>query len=129
MTDETQTTGPTPAPLPAEPPAETTATYKDDDFVYVHPDERKVVGRVEWNKNGNAKELAMPDTVVEETDEKPAKGKGAKGGFRRRKRYFPWGTYKSMKAIYKLEGKVKKDEPNRTLDEVMSKAVEQPFWD
>ncbi len=123
MTEETT------AATGTNPEAPAAAAYADGDFVYVHPDERRVVGRVEWTKTGNAKPLAMPqDEVVVEEEQKPTKGKG-RGAPRRRKRYFPWGTYKSMKAIYKLEGKAKRDEPRRTLDEAIEKAVAEPFWD
>ena len=34
-----------------------------------------------------------------------------------------------MKTIYKLEGKRRKEEPSGTLDEVMEKALREPYWD
>lgn len=98
-------------------------TYQDDDLVYVDPDARIVVGIVEWGKNGNPTPKAMPDQQEEEKSKK---------GIRKRKfgpTYYPWGTYKSMKSIYRLEGKQKKDVPTATLDQVIEKALQHPFWD
>lgn len=106
-----------------------TATYTDEDLVYVDPNLRIVVGRVEFTEAGKAKPLAMKDQVVEEDDEEP-KDKTAKKGMRpRRQRYYPWGTYRTMKKIYKLEGKQIQEDNRRTLDEVIEKAVKEPFWD
>jgi len=123
-------------------------TYKDDDLVYVDPDLRVVVGRVQFDEKGNAKKLERPSRDVEPDDdesdakiepkaeEKPAapapKGRG--GRDRRpprkpRKRYYPWGTYKTMKKIYKIEGKVFEPERTTTLDDVMEKALQEPYWD
>lgn len=122
-------------PLAAEPAP--IATYKDDDLVYVDPDTRTVVGMVEWSNNGRPKPLLMkkdePAAIPElkEADAKPAaaeKGKGRKPA-PRRLRYYPWGTYRSMKRVYKIEGKIMKEESNKTLDEVIEKALTQPFWD
>ncbi len=67
----------------------------------------------------------------------PVAGKPVPKGFdkgrirRKRVRYYPWGTYRSMKRIYKIEGKVRndKDENRKTLDEVLEKALKEPFWD
>lgn len=112
------------------------AQYKDEDLVYVDPIERKVVGLVEWSKAGNPKSLLMKEVEEEEDDdtkEEPKAGapKGKDRGKRRvrRQRYYPWGTYRSMKRIYKLEGKVPREENNKTLDDVMAKALVEPFWD
>lgn len=108
-------------------PAPEAAAYADDDLVYVDPEQRVVVGRVEWLANGKPKSLPMKkEEVAEESpEEKPGKPK------RRvmRQRYYPWGTYRSMKRIYKLEGKQPKVESEKTLDEVIDKALREPFWD
>ena len=48
---------------------------------------------------------------------------------KQRQRYYPWGTYRSMKKIYKLEGKPKAVENLKTLDEVLERALREPFWD
>jgi hypothetical protein len=34
-----------------------------------------------------------------------------------------------MKRVYKLEGKQPKQESQKTLDEVIEKALQEPFWD
>lgn len=116
------------------PSAEPVATplYKDDDLVYVDPDTRTVVGLVEWNNAGKPKALAVKTQVVTKEEEEPDGKKPAmKGKVRKpqRQRYYPWGTYRSMKRVYKIEGKQHKVESNKTLDEVIEKALQEPFWD
>lgn len=103
-----------------DPPA-APSPFNDNELVYVDPETRTVVGRVEWNKSGNPKSLAIPPKV--ETKEKNGRRSG--GG----RKYYPWGTYRSMKHVYRLEGKQKKTDPNKTLDDIMQKALQQPFWD
>lgn len=115
--------------------------YADDDLVYVDPDAKAVVGRVEFNEKGLAKPLAMPSRVSDvpeddtETKPEPAAKPGAKPTRDRRPprkprtRYYPWGTYKTMKKIYKIEGKVFEAERTLTLDDVMEKALQEPYWD
>ncbi len=136
--DDTTLTPPAPsdpaaAPLPA-------SGYRDDELVYVDPDERTVVGRVEWSRAGNPKSMAVVHKdrpadapVAEKKDAKPAvKGGKPEKPERRRgsgRKNYPWGTYKSMKSAFRLEGKQKKMDPNKTLDDVLQKALEQPFWD
>lgn len=115
----------TPA-TPATPP--TPGIYKDEDLVYVDPHLRTVVGRVEFLPNGKSKPLAMKDPKEEVDVEEDPKAKGP-AGRPRRVRYYPWGTYRSMKRIYKIEGKQLKEENLKTLDEVIEKAVKEPFWD
>ncbi|MBU0458050.1 hypothetical protein KJ652_03835 [Patescibacteria group bacterium] len=95
--------------------------YKDDDLVYIDPNKRVVIGMVEWDKNGNAKKLEMKEVVDPE--------KGEKKRFRKGKRYYPWGTYKTMKKIHKLEGKEKEPDKHQTLEEAMEMAQKEPFWD
>ena len=115
MTDET----------PVEPVA---TAYNNEDLVYVDPDTRTVVGKVEFNASGNPKPLAMNMPVKEEDEEgeKPEKGKPKR---KPRQRYYPWGTYRSMKRVYKIEGKQHDVESQKTLDEVLEKALKEPFWD
>jgi hypothetical protein len=141
-------TTPTPATDEAQAPAEPRipGVYRDDDLVYVDPEKRTVVGLVEWSKTGNPKSLLMKEEEVEEEEvkEEPAKtaaaapakpgvkGKPLDKGRRprvRRQRFYPWGTYRSMKRIYKIEGKIPREENQKTLDEVMEKALKEPFWD
>lgn len=113
-------------------------TYMDNDLVYVDVENKKVVGRVEFGPNGLAKKMPMPSRVIDDDDdepaEKPAEGKkpavkGRRPMRKPRQRFFPWGTYRAMKRIYKLEGKQPRVEANRTLDEVIEKALSEPFWD
>jgi len=116
MTDVTQ-----------EPPATETVEYKDEDLVYVDPKERIVVGRVEFDAKDIPKPLAMKSPAEEpDEEEKPEKGKVRR---KPRVRYYPWGTYRSMKKIYKIEGKIHNEPPTATLDEIMEKALQQPYWD
>ena len=109
--------------------------YKDEDLVYVDVQNRVVVGLVQWDKNGNPRPLAMPsrsddnDSEEEKPKAKTAGGKLRRASFSPRIRYYPWGTYRSMKIIYQLEGKRRKEEPSGTLDEVMEKALKEPYWD
>ena len=92
---------------------------------------------VEFTKAGNPKPLLMKEAVEEEEDDEPktdVKADATKGKDRpkrrvRRQRFYPWGTYRSMKRIYKLEGKIPRTENTKTLDEVMEKALVEPFWD
>lgn len=99
------------------------AQYKDDDLVYVDPDTRTVVGKVEWTKADKPKSMVF---VKDETKVELRKDGTPRRGFHRK--YFPWGTYKSMKRIYKLDGKTKEAEPNKTLEEILPKALESAFW-
>ncbi len=136
-----------------EAPITGTQTYNDDDLVYVDPDAKAVVARVEFNEKGHAKPLAMPPRFADVPSEDAAENKPAdskpeaaapaagakpapvmKGRDRRpprkpRTRYYPWGTYRTMKKIYKIEGKVFDAERTLTLDDVMEKALQEPYWD
>lgn len=95
--------------------------YKPDDFVYVDPDAKVAIGLVEWDKDGNAlpKEWPRPprpdDTKV----------------FRKPKiRYYPWGSYKTMTKLYKLQGKVRDKDTDEyiLLDDAINKLQENPYW-
>ena len=111
---------PVQAPQPVQ---ATTATFSDEDLVYVDPDERKVVGKVEFNATGKPKSMTVPGPAPSEN------GDDVKPERRRRRKFFPWGTYRSMKKIYKIEGKVREERPMLTLDEAIVKAMAEPFWD
>ncbi len=103
-------------------PAQAAPTYTDEDLVYVDPLARIVVGMVEWHPNGKAKSLAIPHAPTEKDDD-------AKPGRKPRIRFYPWGTYRSMKRLYKLEGKSRDEKPMLQLDDAIAKAVVEPFWD
>ena len=127
-----QTAAPVPAPAatpPVEPqkPARVLGDFKDEDLVYVDPDTRKVVGFVEFSRNDKPKSLAYApsDEAIVKRGGKPGSDDAKR--FRWRK-FFPWGTYKSMRRIYRLDGKPKDAEPNRTLEEVLPKALKDAYW-
>ncbi|MBP9750517.1 MAG: hypothetical protein KBC95_01580 [Candidatus Peribacteraceae bacterium] len=139
--------------------------YLDDDLVYVDPDARAVIGRVEFDEKGMPKKLARPprefpmapaapgaatpapaapvEADGDDDDEPaaaPAPAAAAKGGRGRGRdrerrprkpkvRYYPWGTYRSMKKIFKVAGKVPETRGQSTLDEVLPKALNEAFWD
>ncbi len=110
------------------------ASYSDDDLVYVDPQAKTVVGRVEFAANGKPKKMPLPSGAADAADaEEPEEPANDKKGRRVRRsprvRYCPWGTYRSMKRVYKLEGKPPRVESNKTLDEVLEKALQEPFWD
>lgn len=127
----------------------TDITYNDDDLVHVDPEARVVVARVEFNDKGLPKPLERPSKVDDVADDesdvkteakpdvkavpgKPAvaiKGKDRRPPRKPRVRYYPWGTYKTMKKLFKLEGKVPEAERTLTLDDVMTKALQEPYWD
>ena len=67
----------------------------------------------------------MKQETVEE-EEEPAKEKPVR---KRRQRYYPWGTYRSMKRVYKIDGKHRSEPSTRTFEEVIEQALKEPFWD
>ncbi|TSC57558.1 MAG: hypothetical protein Greene041619_1074 [Candidatus Peregrinibacteria bacterium Greene0416_19] len=102
--------------------AQATHLFRDTDLVYVDPDARAVVSIVEWSRNGNPRSLTMPEK--EAHDGKGERRRGSSG-----RKHYPWGTYRSMKNVYRLEGKQKKPEPGKTLDQVIDRALQEAFWD
>ncbi len=106
----------------------TDAAYRDDELVYVDPETRTVVGRVEWNKDG-----MKPKSRTYSPPVAPPKASGqqeASTTLRRLwRKYFPWGTYRSMKRVYRLEGKGKAAEPQRELEDVLPRALSDAYWD
>jgi len=100
--------------------------FADSDCVYVDPSARKVVGPVVWTAVGKAKPLVMPD---KEEAPAPASDKDKKPVYRRkRKRMYPWCTYRTAKRVYRVEGKQKEEEKSLTLDEAMEKAQKETYW-
>ncbi len=102
-----------------QPPADIPA-WQPFDLVYVDPDLNTVVSKVEWNKSGLPKSLIYIPKPAEPGKEE-----------RRRswRKCYPWGTYKSMKNVFKVDGKPRKKEPTKTLDEVIEVALKEPYWD
>lgn len=105
-------------------PPPTKEHYADDDLVYVDPDKRVVVGLVQWSNTGRPKSLEIPQDTEKSVDPKTGKPRRA-----RRKRSYPWGTYRSMKRLFKIEGKVHDDRPMLQLDEAIALCQNEPFWD
>jgi len=44
-------------------------------------------------------------------------------------RFYPWGTYKTMKKVFRIEGKVPEEGQYISLDQAIAKAMVVPFWD
>lgn len=108
--------------------------YKDDDLVYIDPAKKAVVGKVEFDKNGKPikKEMVIDDSKnTDESDEKDKeKGKGrGKRRSRNKKQYYIWGTYRSAKKMYNIEGKWREEEENKTFDDALQLALKEPYWD
>jgi len=95
-------------------------SYLDTNFFYFDPEKRAVIGPVEWTKTGDVKPLEKPAPPVE------AGGRVRRG--RPRKDYYIWGTYRSLKRLYNLEGKSKREESTQTLDEAMARSLVEPYW-
>ena len=95
-------------------------SYHDDDFVYVDPDKKVVVSKVEWDANGKP---IPKERVIEE--------KGDTKGRKRKKRYYPWGSYKTLCKLYSLKGKVKEKETESSipLPAAIDRLMEEPYWD
>lgn len=96
--------------------------FSDTDFLYFDTEKRAVIGPVEWTKTGNVKPLLKPGTPEEGGEDRRRRG-------RPRKEYYIWGTYRSLKRLYNLEGKTKREESTQTLDSAMTRAQQEPYWD
>ncbi|MBT5468123.1 hypothetical protein HOK40_00330 [Candidatus Peregrinibacteria bacterium] len=98
--------------------------FKDDDFVYVDTDKKVAIGLVEWDKDGNVKPKDWPFEPRPVDPDKP------KSNRKPRKRTYIWGSYLTMKKLYKLEGKVKDKDTDDyiTLDDAIGKLQENPYW-
>lgn len=94
--------------------------YKDADLVYVDPRTRTVIGKVEWSASGRPKSLPMKDDEVVEGDD---------GKRHRRRRYYPWGTFRSMRRLYKIDGWRDTGDRQIPLEKAIEKAMNEPFWD
>ncbi|HLC75933.1 MAG TPA: hypothetical protein VJB82_02330 [Candidatus Peribacterales bacterium] len=77
--------------------------YNDDDLVYVDPETRTVVKRVEVDDQGNTKPLVYQSTLGKE----------------RWRKFYPWGTFRSMKKTYRIGGKRKELDGDLSLDEAL----------
>ncbi|MDD4627925.1 MAG: hypothetical protein PHE68_00835 [Candidatus Peribacteraceae bacterium] len=97
------------------------SSYADTDFVYIDTDSRTVIGPVKWNKAGDVIPLERPPRPEREGDDKRRAP--------RRKEYYIWGSYRSLKKLYNLEGKAKDPERVQTLDVAMGRALKEAYWD
>lgn len=86
-----------------------TSLFQDDDLVYVDPAAKAVLGKVEFDANGNPKTHPYP--------------KGDAGGKHSWRMLCPWGRYSSMKRAFRLEGRVREEKAQATLDDVLPKLL------
>jgi hypothetical protein len=84
----------------------TNGTYAPTDFVVVDPETSTIISKVEWDGE-------LP--------------KARKGSGKRKQAIRPWGTYRSVRNTYRLEGKRKDEEKRGELDEVLPKVLEN-LW-
>lgn len=94
--------------------------YADSDFFYFDTEKRVIIGPVQWSKTGTVQPLEKPET--------PGEGPERKWRGKRRKEYYIWGTYRSLKRLYNLEGKTRREENTQTLDEAMERSLKDPYW-
>lgn len=106
------------------------AQYKDEDLVYVDPRSRTVVGKVEWSNADRPKPLPMEEDPRVPPERGGAKLEDDDPKRRKRRKYYPWGTYRSMKRVYKIgDWKVAGEQHQILLDEAITKAMKEPYWD
>ncbi|MDA1208507.1 MAG: hypothetical protein O2904_00550 [bacterium] len=107
-----------------------TVTYNDEDLVYVNPKKKQIVSAVNWTKDGNVEPLEMVDERDEKHEENDEEEK-PKGRYIRKKktRYYPWGTYRTMKKLYRIEGKERDTENYIDLNKAIDLSMEQPYWE
>lgn len=84
--------------------------YTEDDFVYVDPESRSIVGKVEWTMDGAPKSYARKRTEG--------------GDSKRGEELLPWGTLRSMRHAF-LERKQDSDEKRKPLEEVFSGPLDE----
>ncbi|PIR53202.1 hypothetical protein COU76_02160, partial [Candidatus Peregrinibacteria bacterium CG10_big_fil_rev_8_21_14_0_10_49_10] len=98
--------------------------FTNDDFVYVNPAKREVMGKVQWTKEGMPEKMERADPEPD-TDEEGGNDHRKRS---RRKQYYPWGTYRTMKKLFRIEGKEKEIEHYLPLDDAMKLAIEETYW-
>ena len=80
----------------------------DDDVVYVDPDTKTVIGKVEYGSDGKPISLKYDK-----------KGDGVQSW----RKFYPWGTYRSMKRTFRLEGKRAEEDEEGKFDDALSKLL------
>lgn len=96
-------------------------SWNDQDFVYFDPETKTVIKQVEWSNAGNIKPLQKPERPVAPGEQERR--------WHRKKEYYIWGSYGSLKRIYNLEGKQKNEEKTQTLDQAIERAMQEAYWD
>lgn len=100
--------------------------YNDADFLYFDPKTRAVIGPVQWTKEGNV----LPRERPEEPEQPAKEGAPPRRIHRHReKEYYIWGSYRTLKRLYNIEGKVKDAERTQTLDEAMQRSSSEAYWE
>jgi hypothetical protein len=97
----------------------TTTEYKDSDFVYVDIPNKKIIGLVEWDKNGNAVKKEYIDE--RKAEEKPK-------FVRKTKRYYSWCSALTARRVYSVDGKFTEENNYGTFEDVFTKAVHETYW-
>lgn len=82
--------------------------FTDDDLVYVDPETRTVIGCVEWDANGQPKSLPYKSALGKEPW----------------RTHYPWGTYRSMKNAFRIDGKRMEEESELAFDEAIPKLMQ-----
>ncbi|OGJ53970.1 hypothetical protein A3D11_04425 [Candidatus Peribacteria bacterium RIFCSPHIGHO2_02_FULL_49_16] len=88
----------------------------DHELVYVDPEQKTIVGPIEWGRNGKLKSFPIPK---KETGEETRV---------RRRKFFPICTVKAAKRIWKISGTIA-PRPPMPFDDAMAKALQEPYWD
>ena len=89
--------------------------YREEDFVYVNLNEKEIVDRVIWDAEGKAKIRPMP------TPEE-------KVGHKKRQKNYPYCTFRTAQRILRKR-KISDADTKPSLDEILTKATQEPFWD
>jgi hypothetical protein len=82
--------------------------YSDDDLVYADPDKKEIIGKVEFDANGKPKQLVYP--------------RDEEGRVHWRK-FFPWGTFKSMENAWMRKGGNSDSNDESTFDDALGKLL------
>lgn len=101
--------------------------FKDSDLVYVYPQKKRVVGLVEWSKEG----VPVKKLVEEEPEPQlePKEGVTKRPKRRLQKRFYPWCTYKTAKKVYAVEGKFTEEPNYEAFETVLNKAIKEAYWE
>ncbi|MBT3835088.1 hypothetical protein HOF56_02460 [Candidatus Peribacteria bacterium] len=82
--------------------------YSDDDLVYVDPDKKEILGKVEFDANGKPKKLPYPS---KEEGRAPWR------------KFFPWGTHKSMENAWLKKRGGSEDDSESSFDDALERLL------